>query len=210
MMRDGERRGAGWDALRAHRWDAARRAFAPLAEQGDPSACLGLGLLLWAGRGAPRSPTEALALFRRAASSGQPDAQTALAAALGAEDREAARALLTQAAQQGYPPAMAQLAAHADDPAQRIAWARRAAEAGEPDAMALLGRLLARTPARAEALGWLYAAAALGADSDAARDARALARLMLARDIRAGQNQGRALVKRFKAKPGLPAPLPQG
>jgi hypothetical protein len=210
MMRDGERRGAGWDALRAHRWDAARRAFTPLAEQGDPSGCLGLGLLLWGGRGAPRSPVEALALFRRAASSGLPDALTALAAATLPEDRPAALALLTRAAQQGYGPAMARLAALSADPAERLDWARRAAEAGEPDAMALLGRLLAKTPARAEALGWLYAAAALGADADAARDARALARLMLARDIRAGQNRGRALVKRFKAKPGLPAPVTPG
>ena len=65
----------GQRAYDAGQFEEAHRAWAPLAEAGDPEAQAGLGLLYDLGSGAPKDPAMAYAWYRRAAEAGLARAQ---------------------------------------------------------------------------------------------------------------------------------------
>lgn len=60
----------GQRAYADHRYEEARRLWAPRAEAGDPRAQLGLAMLYDLGQGVPRDPAAAYHWYRRAAEAG--------------------------------------------------------------------------------------------------------------------------------------------
>ncbi len=193
----------GRQALRAGRYETARRAFEAAADRGEAAGFYEMGLLYWYGQGVVKSLDKAVALFTLAAERGDADAQHAVALALLPNDRPAAERWLVKASEAGHAPAMTRLAElflERDRGAARALLAR-AAEAGYPPAMIAYGHSLAREPERdtdpAEGLAWLYAAVSVTGDADVERDARALAQVLHARAITEAQKRGRSLAKRL-------------
>jgi hypothetical protein len=132
----------GQRAYDAGRFEEAHRAWAPLAEAGDPEAQAGLGLLYDLGSGAPKDPAMAYAWYRRAAEAGLARAQFNVAVMLDSG------------------------IGVARDPAQAATWYAKAAARGHGRAQYNLAQLYAsgdglpRNIAQAEV--WYHAAAAGG------------------------------------------------
>jgi TPR repeat protein len=145
------------EALRA-RGDFVRAAvlFGKAGRRGHPGACLAVGQLYLNGQGVPPSRTEAARWLLRAATAGHAAAQSAYAAFLWSGQASACGQGLFAAAQ---PPGQA----GSRDIEGAILWAGRAAEAGLPEAQALLAQILCFGPetVRDEARGQaLFAQAA--------------------------------------------------
>ncbi len=202
------------DAMERGKHREARTLLDEAAGRGDAVADAYLGMLRWLGRGGfSANPEEATACFRRAAHAGSAVAQVNLGlahlAGVGvARDDAAARDWFDRAAKAGAPAAMHQLgrlaAAGRGEPAAmakaRALWSQ-AAERGYPPAMRAYGEALSDgrggPAAPIDGLAWLYAAASLGADAVAARQAKFLAARMRAKDISRGHRKGRALIRRL-------------
>lgn len=192
----------GLDAFAKRRWKEARRHLEDASRDEHPRA-LGdyhLGLLYWRGLGGEREREAAIALFRRAADTGHAAAQTALGLALLGEDEVEARALFRSAAGAGDLNAMTELASMSA-PREARDLLERAAEQGHGPAMRQLADLI-MTHEPVEALGWLYACAALSGDEATRKRAAALAREMTADEITAAQKQGRLALKRIRLERG--------
>jgi TPR repeat protein len=202
------------DAFERGKHRQARTLFEGALARGDAMAEAYLGMLRWLGKaGYAASAEEGAACFRRAAHAGSAVAQVNLGlahlAGVGApRDDAAARDWLSMAAAEGAPAALHQLGRlaaagrgeTADAVKARKLWGQ-AAEKGYPPAMRAFGEAVAEGrggPASpSEGLAWLYAAAALGADDIAAKEAKFLAARMRARDISRGHRKGKALIRRL-------------
>jgi uncharacterized protein len=202
------------DALERGKHREARAILEGALARGDGMADAYLGVLRWLGKGGfAADAAEAAACFRRAAHAGSTVAQVNIGlahmAGVGAvRDDGAARDWFVTASEAGAPAALFQLGrlavAGRGEPADaakaRTLWGQ-AAEKGYPPAMRAYGEAVAEGrggPASPhEGLAWLYAAASLGADETAAKQAKFLAARMRAKDISRGHRKGRALIRRL-------------
>jgi hypothetical protein len=206
---------AGRDAARDGRFADARRAFQAAADLGDAEGFYELGLLHRDGRGLPKSPERALALFRSAAKAGCAGAQYELALCLAETDKAEAERWLSRAAKAGHAAAMTRLADlfGQRDPHAAHELLARAAQRGHRPAMIGYGHVLAAGMGgpldRVEAVAWLCAAAAIAGDAELERDTRALADALSPRQFANAQRRGRAILKRVapgQAKATMAAP----
>ncbi len=117
---------------------AAFQSFGRAAKAGDIEAQYRVGRAYLDGTGVPMSAREAANWFEKAASRGHPDAQARLAA------------ILMQGLLQGAPPGGSSLfqvaAVPGPDFKAAAMWARRAADSGSPDGMAILATILSSGP----------------------------------------------------------------
>lgn len=143
-------------------YDAAERAWRPLAERGDRDAQFALATLYQQGRGVAQDDTLATAWFRRAAEQGSVPAQFNLGNAykhgrgVEASDREAFRWWL-KAAEAGLAPAQFNVGTAyfygrgvAQSDGRGVYWYRQAAANGHDRARASLERLVAARSAASE------------------------------------------------------------
>lgn len=96
----------GWEAYKAGQYKQARQVWLPLAQQGNPSAQLNLGILYDYGQGVSENPAQALHWYSAAAEQGKAIAQFNLAAMYASgrgttQDYSQAARLYFQAAEQG-------------------------------------------------------------------------------------------------------------
>jgi hypothetical protein len=120
----------------------ALNLWKPLAEQGDPKAQFGLGVMYNDGEGVTKDQAEAVKWFRKAAEQGDRKAQTLLGIAYlqgqgVALDLVEAEKWIRKAAEQGWPPAQLMLGLMysegqglAKDQAEATKWIRKAADGG--------------------------------------------------------------------------------
>jgi len=159
-----EGQGTKKDPTEAYRW------FSKASDLGDPRSSYLRGLLLCEGRGVKTDPSEGLKWVEKASSMGNPAATARLAHAnyfgeFGLkEDRAKALPLLRTAATAGDPWACLALGQMylrgqevAKDDATAIAWFKKGAEGGNPDAIHEYGCSILKTNAVA-AYPWLKCA----------------------------------------------------
>lgn len=159
----------------------AAEHFQKGAEGGSARSQLNYAVVLLSGQGVEKDPAAAVSWLEKAAAAGVPEAQERLGLAVFhgdliegvGRDDEKARQLLQAASEAGQPQAQNAYAfmlsnARGGDSDEGAAetWYRRAAEQGEPKAMANLGRMLFNSGAkdrarRVEGLKWLMTAKAL-------------------------------------------------
>lgn len=146
---------AGMEAYAKQDYKTAMEKWRPLAEDGNTSAQVNLGVMYYEGRGVPRNYDEALKWYKMAAMRGHAEAEynlgVAYAQGRGVEQnqREALR-WYRQSAERGYLPAQMMLAKMymdgqgvAVDRAEAAKWYRQAAYQGYSMAQLLLGTLYA-------------------------------------------------------------------
>lgn len=145
--------------------EAAVLCFARAADMGHSAAQTAFGMALRSGVGTPQDIEAARALFRSAAGAGDLEGMTQLAAMSDPDD---ARRWLIRASEEGYAPAMLNLA----------------------------DLIMGYDPI--EALAWLYTSTAVAGDDAARKRAAALAKEMSAAEIDAAQKHGRAYIKNLR------------
>ena len=172
---------AGMEAYAKQDYKTAMEKWRPLAEDGNTSAQVNLGVLYYEGRGVPRNYEEALKWYKMAAMQGHAEAEYNLAVAYaqgrGVEQnqREALR-FYRQSAERGYLPAQMMLAkmyydgqAVAVNHAEAARWYRQAAYQGYPMAQFLLGTLYAAGQGvpkdSVQAYMWLTVAGSQGSEA---------------------------------------------
>ena len=146
---------AGMEAYSQRDYKTALDKWRPLAEDGNSSAQVNLGVMYYEGLGVPRDYEEALKWYKMAALKGHAEAEynLGLAYAQGrgtpADQREALR-FYRQSAERGYLPAQMMLAKMyyegqgvAVNHAEAARWYRQAAYQGFPIAQYMLGTLYA-------------------------------------------------------------------
>lgn len=188
----------GLDAFQQKLWKRARKHLEDASKEPTTTGDYHLGLLLWRGLGGERDAHAAVQCFERAALHGHVAAQTAYGVALRSgigvrKDIEEARKLFRSAAGGDDLEAMLQLSTLCEGEEQ-IRWLTRASEMGHPGAMrALAELLLASQPV--DALGWLYASAALAPTEEGRKRAAELAAELSAEEIETAQKAGRRIVR---------------
>lgn len=207
----------GRRAYQAGDYFVALENWLPLAEEGDPDAAFGMGMLYERGYGLGRSAPEAASWYRRAAVAGHAGAAYNLGNLYRKGDgvpRDTAEAVRwwRKAADGGLPQAQINLGVAyqkgdgvAKDEAAAFAWYARAAEGGDPAGMFYFGVAhengVGTPPDLAAAVGWYRKAAEAGE----ARAAERLAGLGLAVAEAEGAAAGEAASAVFEPASSQPA-----
>ena len=144
---------AGMEAYRKGDYKTALEKWRPLAEDGNTSAQVNVGVIYFEGRGVPKDYEEALKWYKMAAMKGHAEAEYNLGVAYAqgqgvAQDQKEALRWYRQSAERGYLPAQIMLAemyyrgrAVPVDYAEAAKWYRQAAYQGYATAMFILGSL---------------------------------------------------------------------
>ena len=194
---------AGMEAYTKGDYKAAMEKWRPLAEDGNTSAQVNMGVMYYEGRGVPRNYEEALKWYKMAAMQGHAEAEynlgVAYAQGRGVEqDQREALRWYRQSAERGYLPAQMMLAKMymdgqgvAVDHAEAAKWYRQAAYQGYSMAQFLLGSLYATGQGvpkdSVQAYMWLTLAGAQG--SEASRQNALRTRDVLAKQMPPAQIQ---------------------
>lgn len=144
----------GWSAIRRGDYSTALRLWKALAEAGNSSAQLNLGLLYSLGQGVPKDERKAVSWYRKAAEQGNAKAQHVLVGTMYdagqgvSKDEQQAVSWYRKAAEQGYADAQVSLGNMYEtgqgvpqDAQQAVAWYRKAADQGYDRAQYNLGNM---------------------------------------------------------------------